>query len=79
MTGAAQGIGRRVAEVLGGEGCALVLCDLREPAETLEALGAPGVDAVEVVGDIAEEAAAMAAATAIERSGRSTCWSTTRA
>ena len=37
VTGAAQGIGRKVAETLAGEGYALALTDLREPAETLEA------------------------------------------
>jgi NAD(P)-dependent dehydrogenase (short-subunit alcohol dehydrogenase family) len=70
VTGTAQGIGRRVAEVLGGEGCALVLCDLREPSETLEALGDAGVSALAVVGDLAEEATAVAAAqTAVEAFG----------
>jgi NAD(P)-dependent dehydrogenase (short-subunit alcohol dehydrogenase family) len=62
VTGAAQGIGRRVAEVLAGEGYALVLCDLREPGETLEATGTAGAEAVAVVGDLAEEATAVAAA-----------------
>jgi NAD(P)-dependent dehydrogenase (short-subunit alcohol dehydrogenase family) len=32
VTGAAQGIGRQVAEALAGEGYALALTDLREPA-----------------------------------------------
>ena len=40
VTGAAQGIGRRVAEVFAAQGYRLVLVDLREPAETLAALGA---------------------------------------
>ena len=40
VTGAAQGIGRKVAEVLAGEGYALALTDLREPADTLEAVRA---------------------------------------
>jgi NAD(P)-dependent dehydrogenase (short-subunit alcohol dehydrogenase family) len=35
VTGVAQGIGRRVAEALAGEGYALALIDLREPAEVL--------------------------------------------
>jgi NAD(P)-dependent dehydrogenase (short-subunit alcohol dehydrogenase family) len=38
VTGAAQGIGRSVAETLGAEGYALALIDLREPAETLASL-----------------------------------------
>jgi NAD(P)-dependent dehydrogenase (short-subunit alcohol dehydrogenase family) len=49
VTGAAQGIGRRVAEVLAGEGYGLVLADLREPA-------APdGADALPVVCDVSDE------------------------
>lgn len=46
VTGAAQGIGRRVAEVLAGEGYALALTDLREPAETLRAVRRHGVGQV---------------------------------
>ncbi|NYI06399.1 SDR family NAD(P)-dependent oxidoreductase [Allostreptomyces psammosilenae] len=38
VTGAAQGIGRRVSETLAAEGYALVLADLREPTETLAAV-----------------------------------------
>ena len=41
VTGAAQGIGRKVAEALADEGYALALTDLREPAETLEAVRGP--------------------------------------
>ncbi|MDX6328589.1 MAG: hypothetical protein QOI83_972 [Streptomycetaceae bacterium] len=54
ITGAAQGIGRQVAEALAEEGYALVLADLREPAETLDALG--GAAAIALVGDVAAEA-----------------------
>lgn len=39
VTGAAQGIGRCIAEALAAEGCRLVLVDQREPAEVGEALG----------------------------------------
>ena len=49
VTGAAQGIGRRVAEVLAGEGYALVLADLREPA------GPDGADVLPVVCDVADD------------------------
>jgi len=55
VTGAAQGIGRQVAEALAAQGYALVLADLREPAETLAAvLG--GAGAVTAVGDVSAEA-----------------------
>jgi NAD(P)-dependent dehydrogenase (short-subunit alcohol dehydrogenase family) len=71
VTGAAQGIGRRVAEVLAGEGYALVLCDVREPEETLAAVQDAGADAVAVVGDLAEEPTGVAAAgTAVAAFGR---------
>jgi NAD(P)-dependent dehydrogenase (short-subunit alcohol dehydrogenase family) len=53
ITGAAQGIGRQVARALAKEGYALVLADLREPEETLDALG--GAAAISVVGDVAAE------------------------
>jgi NAD(P)-dependent dehydrogenase (short-subunit alcohol dehydrogenase family) len=54
ITGAAQGIGRQVAEALAAQGYALVLADLREPAETLAAvLGS--AEAVAVVGDVSAE------------------------
>jgi NAD(P)-dependent dehydrogenase (short-subunit alcohol dehydrogenase family) len=55
ITGAAQGIGRRTAEVLAERGYALALADLRHPAETLEAVRPSGVDAIELVGDISDE------------------------
>ncbi|MFE6225004.1 SDR family NAD(P)-dependent oxidoreductase [Streptomyces sp. NPDC057854] len=56
VTGAAQGIGRQVAEALAGEGYALVLADLREPAGTLEAVRKAGAEAVAVVGDVTSDA-----------------------
>jgi NAD(P)-dependent dehydrogenase (short-subunit alcohol dehydrogenase family) len=56
VTGAAQGIGRRVAEVLAGEGYALALTDLREPVETLRAVHRHGVQAFAATGDVATEA-----------------------
>ncbi|MFJ2115652.1 SDR family NAD(P)-dependent oxidoreductase, partial [Streptomyces sp. NPDC087850] len=55
VTGVAQGIGREVAEVLAGQGYALVLADLKEPVETLSAVRDAGAEAVAVVGDIASE------------------------
>lgn len=56
VTGVAQGIGRRVAEVLAGEGYALVLADIVDPVDTLAAVRAAGVEAEAVVGDVASEA-----------------------
>lgn len=55
ITGAAQGIGRRTAELLAERGFALALADLREPAETLEAVRAFKVDAIPLVGDISDD------------------------
>lgn len=56
VTGVAQGIGRKVAEVLAGEGYALVLADIKEPTETLAAVKAAGAEAVTSVGDVSSEA-----------------------
>jgi NAD(P)-dependent dehydrogenase (short-subunit alcohol dehydrogenase family) len=52
VTGAAQGIGRRVAEVLALAGYALVLADLNEPTDTLASVTDLGAEAVAVVGDV---------------------------
>jgi NAD(P)-dependent dehydrogenase (short-subunit alcohol dehydrogenase family) len=71
VTGVAQGIGRRVAEALAGEGYALALIDLREPAEVLAAVRDRGVEALGVTGDVAEEADVAALAGRVrERFGR---------
>ncbi|MGW6310168.1 SDR family NAD(P)-dependent oxidoreductase [Streptomyces niveus] len=56
VTGVAQGIGRRVAEVLAEEGYALVLADIVDPVDTLAAVRAAGAEALTVVGDVASEA-----------------------
>ncbi len=58
VTGAAQGIGRRTAEVLAGRGYSVVLSDLRQPDETLaaiRALGGSGGEALAVTGDVSSE------------------------
>ena len=55
ITGAAQGIGRRTAELLAERGYNVGLSDLRSPADTLRAVAGHGVDAMELVGDIADE------------------------
>jgi NAD(P)-dependent dehydrogenase (short-subunit alcohol dehydrogenase family) len=52
VTGAAQGIGRRIAEALAGHGCRLVLVDLREPAEVSQALTEAGADVMSFRADV---------------------------
>jgi NAD(P)-dependent dehydrogenase (short-subunit alcohol dehydrogenase family) len=56
ITGAAQGIGRRVAEVFAEAGYQMGLADLRVPAETLGAVTERGAEAIALVGDISDEA-----------------------
>ena len=67
VTGAAQGIGRNVAEALAGEGYALALTDLREPAETLEAVGGRGAEVLTAVGDVTSQADVAALAEQVGR------------
>ena len=55
ITGAAQGIGRRTAEILAERGYALALNDLRAPTETLAETRKRGADVMEFVGDISDE------------------------
>lgn len=71
VTGAAQGIGRRTAEVLGEAGYSLLLLD-RQPCEAaLSALRATGSEAEALTGDITDEALiAEAVALVTERWGR---------
>jgi NAD(P)-dependent dehydrogenase (short-subunit alcohol dehydrogenase family) len=56
VTGAAQGIGRRVAEVLAARGYSLALADKREPADALESVLAQGASAFALTGDVSSEA-----------------------
>jgi NAD(P)-dependent dehydrogenase (short-subunit alcohol dehydrogenase family) len=56
VTGAARGIGRRVAEVLAEEGHALALTDLREPVDTLTALRARGAEVFGITCDVSADA-----------------------
>jgi NAD(P)-dependent dehydrogenase (short-subunit alcohol dehydrogenase family) len=67
VTGAAQGIGRKVAEALAGEGYALALSDLRAPAETLEAVRGRCAEALTVVGDVTSQADVAALAEQVRR------------
>ena len=71
VTGAAQGIGRSVAESLAAEGYALALIDLREPAETLASLRKREADAFGIACDVSADAEVTAAAERVrERFGR---------
>jgi NAD(P)-dependent dehydrogenase (short-subunit alcohol dehydrogenase family) len=55
ITGAAQGIGRRTAEVLGERGYRLALNDLRMPDEAIRSIQSLGGEAIGHVGNIADE------------------------
>ena len=71
ITGAAQGIGRRTAEVLAERGYALALIDLREPVDTLAALRSRSADVLSFAADITrEEAVAEFARVVASRWGR---------
>ncbi len=71
ITGAAQGIGRRTAEVLASAGYAVALIDLQSSAATLAAVQALGAEAESFAGDISDEAfVASTAAAVIARWGR---------
>jgi NAD(P)-dependent dehydrogenase (short-subunit alcohol dehydrogenase family) len=56
VTGAAQGIGRRAAEVLAEAGYALLLMDMQTCSATLAAVRGAGAEADEVLGDVSDEA-----------------------
>jgi NAD(P)-dependent dehydrogenase (short-subunit alcohol dehydrogenase family) len=66
VTGAAQGIGRRTAELLAERGYSVGLSDLRTPTETMRAVAAHGADALELLGDISDEAAVAKFAAAVQ-------------
>jgi len=71
VTGAAQGIGRRTAELLAERGYSLALSDLRSPSDTRRALAATGAEAIEILGDISDEAVVAKFAAAVgQRWGR---------
>jgi NAD(P)-dependent dehydrogenase (short-subunit alcohol dehydrogenase family) len=66
VTGAAQGIGRRTAELLAERGYCLALSDLRSPAETMRAVNAHGAEALEFLGDITGESVVSDLAAAVQ-------------
>ena len=55
ITGGAQGIGRRTAELLAERGYKLAIIDLREPAATVQAVEALGGEVLGYAGDITRE------------------------
>ena len=57
VTGAARGIGRRVALVLAGRGYAVAANDLSAPEETLGELERLGAQALAIPGDVSDEEA----------------------
>jgi NAD(P)-dependent dehydrogenase (short-subunit alcohol dehydrogenase family) len=61
------GIGRKVAEALAGQGSALTLTDLGEPAKTLQAVRGRGAQALTAVGDLTSQADLAALAEHIRR------------
>jgi NAD(P)-dependent dehydrogenase (short-subunit alcohol dehydrogenase family) len=71
VTGAARGIGRRVAEVLSGEGYALALIDLRGLDGVLAPLEERGAAVLGAIGDVAAEGDVAALAERVrDRFGR---------
>lgn len=71
ITGARQGIGRRIAEVFAERGHRLALIDQISPDDTLAALDKTGATAMGVVADVSREEDVTAAADAVRaRFGR---------
>ncbi|GAA4218883.1 SDR family NAD(P)-dependent oxidoreductase [Actinocatenispora rupis] len=66
VTGAAQGIGRQIAERLAAENYALVLADLREATDTFAAVRGRGAEAVTVTGDVSDDAVVDALAARVD-------------
>jgi NAD(P)-dependent dehydrogenase (short-subunit alcohol dehydrogenase family) len=70
ITGAAQGIGRRTAELLAERGYRLALLDLNPCKETLDAVKRLGAQAIEFVGNVTDEALVQSASIVVrERFG----------
>ena len=67
ITGAAQGIGRRTAEVLAAQGYALALLDLRRCEATVAAVQAAGAEATDYPGDVSDEGVVIRAARAVQK------------
>jgi NAD(P)-dependent dehydrogenase (short-subunit alcohol dehydrogenase family) len=67
ITGGAQGIGRRTAEVLAERGYALALLDRQSCDETMTAIEQHGAPALAFLGDVTDEAFVAAAAASITK------------
>ena len=65
ITGAAQGIGRRTAELFAAAGYALALMDLQPCRSTIESIRATGCEVNEFTGDLSDEAFVTASAAAL--------------
>ncbi len=65
ITGAAQGIGRRTAELFAAAGYSLALLDLQPCTSTLASVRAAGCDAEDFPGDVSDESVVNTAADAI--------------
>jgi NAD(P)-dependent dehydrogenase (short-subunit alcohol dehydrogenase family) len=71
VTGGAQGIGRRTAELLAGRGYRIALIDLRDPAETADAITKNGGETMTCIGNVAEDPAVQQfAEQVLDRFGR---------
>lgn len=71
ITGAAQGIGRRTAEVLAGRGYDLALNDLHAPADTAATVEALGAAALSIGADVSSETDVLSMVAAVQdRFGR---------
>jgi NAD(P)-dependent dehydrogenase (short-subunit alcohol dehydrogenase family) len=67
VTGAAQGIGRRTAELLAEQGYAVGLADLRSTSQVGRALSEKGAAVIEFQGDISDEDTVTDLAAKVER------------
>jgi NAD(P)-dependent dehydrogenase (short-subunit alcohol dehydrogenase family) len=56
VTGGARGIGRRTAELLASRGYRVIIIDLHDPVETLQAIAATGHEASGYAGDLTDPA-----------------------
>jgi NAD(P)-dependent dehydrogenase (short-subunit alcohol dehydrogenase family) len=67
VTGAAQGIGRKTAELFAANGYSLALVDVHPCKETIIALRARNAEVEELVGDVSKEETAAEAVAAVQR------------